>query len=79
MTFELAKKDTSTIRNALGYKSGRVYSENRSYGRRIKFWYGARPGDMVIVSAKLKETFGDRFIKCGYSYGDFEVQLKRWN
>lgn len=83
MSVILAKQDTATIRKALGWLGGRPYSEKRSYGRRIKFWWTESPGDMAEISAKLKVAFGDRFIRCGmingmFSPNDFEVQLKNW-
>lgn len=83
MSVTLAKQDTATIRKVLNYTAGRPYSEKRAYGRRIKFWLSQVPlnGNIVEVTKKLKEAFGDRFIDCStYNcYGSsFEVRLRNW-
>lgn len=81
MSKQLAMQDTKLIRDTLNFGGGRVYSENRSYGRRIKFYCTQGPASTADVCVdQLKEAFGDRFISCGKVSGwhgpDFIVKLK---
>lgn len=60
MTIAQAKQDTATIRKVLNYTGGRPYSEKRSYGRRVKFWWTDSPACGVQTATELlKEAFGD--------------------
>lgn len=79
MLVTLVKADTKIIRKALGFKEGRVYSEKRSYGRRVKFWCANMPLTVQESTKLLKEAFGDRFISindCSSRVAQFEVCLK---
>lgn len=83
MSITLAKADTALIRKSLGnFSAGRVYSENRSYGRRVKFWCTNMPVSQAEATLLLKNAFGDRFIavdKCSGHVAQFEVKLKTYS
>jgi hypothetical protein len=79
---ELAKQDTIRIRKAINLEEGRPYSENRSYGRRVKFWCVCRCSKAEIErrTELLKAEFGNRFIECNLLRQErltcFEVKLE---